>query len=375
MKKSILFSMMAAALLAGCSNEEATQVAEEGLVPIRLSMANADISVSPSTRGTGSIDGEDIGLEDDTLGFSSTDLLYITAYNSENPDFSEPMTVLIGGETYENLEDVSASVEDGTSTLGWNDNRVRYYLPEAASYDFYGCHLGLTEMERESSGLAFVQNEDSVYYSLTLDGNQDLMAAKSDRPGSASLARRGENPKLAFHHLLTRLQFQLTDGNPDGNQTDLTIKGIAIRSVATGKLVLATTGGVAPHFVLDAYDEINNPVVELPLQDIPEEGQAIAGANKTRIGGSLMVPAVDPSDNEYEVVLDIEEELNGQITTYELGNLPPIELPADPENGTYVGKSYMVNITLYGSQEVALTATLLDWEQGGDIEYDPEADI
>ena len=78
MKKSILFSMMAAALLAGCSNEEATQVAEEGLVPIRLSMANADISVSPSTRGTGSIDGEDIGLEDDTLGFSSTDLLYIT---------------------------------------------------------------------------------------------------------------------------------------------------------------------------------------------------------------------------------------------------------------------------------------------------------
>ncbi len=371
MKKSILFSMMAAALLASCSNEEATQVAEGDLVPIRLSMTNADISVSPSTRGTGSIDGNDIGLEGDTLGFSATDLLYITAYNSANPNFAEPMRVLISGENYEDLEDVSASVEDGTSTLRWNDTRVRYYLPEATSYDFYGCHLGLTETERERSGLSFVQTEDSVYYALTIDGNQDLMAAKSDRPGSASLARQNVVPKLAFRHLLTRLQFQLTDGNPEGNDTELTVKGIAIRSVATGKLVLATVEGDNPQFVLDAFDETNNPIVELPLQGIPTEGQAIAGASKTRIGGSLMLPAAA----EYEVELTIEERLNEQITEYVIDNLPSIELPADPQDGTYVGKSYMVNITLYGSQEVELSATLLDWEQGGEIEYDPEADI
>lgn len=360
MKKSILFSMMAAALLASCSNEEATQVAEGDLVPIRLSMTNADISVSPSTRGTGSIDA-----------WNGAECIYVSAYSSTNPDFTVPMMATVGGDDPDELWDLGARV-NGTA-VEWLDGLDRFY-PMTGSYDFYACHLGLPQ--EEGDGIVLSRDDpNAAYYALTIDGNQDLMAAKSDNPGSARAARKGNNPELEFKHLLTQLKFQLTDGNlngnPDGNSegndTELTVKGIVVHSKAQGRLILATAEGDEPAFVLDEEAAVMN----LPLQGIPAEGEPLKGANKKGIGGSLMVPAAA----EYEVELAIEENLNGRVTEYVFNDLPPIELPADPQDGTYVGKSYMVNITLYGSQEVKLTATLQDWEEGGEIEYDPEADI
>ena len=354
MKKSILFSMMAAALLASCSNEEATQMAEGDLVPIRLSMTNADISVSPSTRGTGSIDGNT---------WSGTENIYVSAYSSTNPDFSTPMMATVGGQAPQPFFDLEAIVDGNAVT--WSDGLNRYY-PMTGSYNFYACHLGFTE--EEMADVELVNDATSAYYPITIDGSQDLMAAKSDIAGSARNARAGQHPTLPFKHLLTRLKFELVGGN---DQAAVTVTSIQIRSKATGRLVLATTTGDEPQFVLDD----DAPFAELSLQDRDEltnemialEPQ-VTTTTATPIGESLLVPAAD----SYEIRILGTEVLNHTTSNIEIP-YASFDLPAVAGGDTRVGKSYTVQIKLYGSQRVELTATLSDWDIVDEvIEYDPE---
>lgn len=259
------------------------------------------------------------------------------------------------------------------------------------------------------------------------DASGDVDRAKKNAY-SATAARQGLQPDLVFKHLLTRLQFKVKAGNKKAADCGVTITGIKVRSKKTGDLIVAydyTQRDEDAERILWApvkAEEVFNEGTddEIKVGDEVSENKyfpALELKQRASVSDRTMTD-LDPveltwkNEGEGEDIISIGEALlvapqesyyveveytiaSGSEADWYKDNASPWE-PGEPD-GTGAtdtpqpvlvseivrprkeafeeGTSYVVTITLYGPEQIKITATLTGWVQSDDeIEIDPDAD-
>ena len=270
-----------------------------------------------------------------------------------------------------------------------------YYAANNTTYDFYGYYVD----DAANAAQDVVKATDRVYVPVTITGGQDIMLAKAvqatdvegtgvqpERAYSAYSARRGVKPVLKFQHQLARFRFFVVAGSSKtveaGKKVSVTAVAIENAKVNADLNVVGENRGLVANDAtatlgtLNLMEKDDNGTLVALNPVAPTDYYADAAeraANKTKIGESIMVI---PGEASYKMVFTLAQEgVNTQIATN------PIELAIDKfgaeaiADGAFMaGKQYDVTITVYGLEEVVITAELTPWTTGGDYAYDPDED-
>ncbi|WP_299271176.1 fimbrillin family protein [uncultured Prevotella sp.] len=416
MKKMLFCAITAAAMLSACSSEEniSSNPAGEALTPkIQLGVSTA---ATTTTRGTGTVGGitpeENVWAGQDLwiymLKHGSMEVAeYVdpdpTAIPNKTPIFNnKKFTAPVGaGEDEENKNKGIASTADGS---------VCYY-PINGQSDFWGyrvddaCGGDPVDKTVNDEGVV-VEAKDATrrVVDITIDGSQDIMAGKAEiteeekaKLGnrtndyfSAYAARKGVQPNINFEHLLTRLTFHVKAGSKsaagNGTNTDpVNVKSIAIEGRNKGQLIVAYKG-VQPDSLLSFEDakidfylmkregEDHNsalkPLTDIPLTWTTTPENAEGAADNIAIGEALLVA---PGVAKYKLKVGLSQMVQKKVG--EEKQPMKLEYEADilAPNGKFEpGKSYDVNITVYGLEKIEVTATLKPWVEGGSIDIDDD---
>lgn len=267
-------------------------------------------------------------------------------------------------------------------------------------------------------------------------GEGKLVPADYAKAFSAWTARRGVQPTLKFKHMLTRLKFNMKAGEDkaakdyytggkeieahkfkDGTGTEMTDGAVYIKSITlTGQksgITLTikpdgnelTASDATNDFTLKERATASTPTAEELTTLTPTAVEEFA--NPTAIGESMMI---FPEQESFFITIDVAqyvpilEEPNASTgimepktydwktnTMKDVVVLAPKTMP-NPEPGqtgsvdstdknaagNFIfaqGKSYNINITVYGFQRIDITAELEGWISGDDVEVNPGDDI
>lgn len=395
MKKIYTLLAFAAILsVAGCKKADVSvQTPDDetdGRVPVLFSLGQPSYDVS--VKSVGGVDAWD-GHE-----------LYIFGYPTDAPDFTETNALIYN---------VSATTTDladpddngyGTSqpltvehTVGTGSEPF-YYSADNITYDFYGYHIDdaagdtpdplvITAAGAQSDGTELAEG---VYIPFTINGAQDLMTATADKTvdigkaspeGSVSesqaysayAARRNVQPNLLFQHRLTRFSFEIKSGSLAGNNVN--VESVSLLSPVKGYLCVV---GESNPITIAADDT----PTDLLLMGRADDGTSTAldpvkpnaytdpdtEVTPKEIGESIMVI---PGQSEYRLTIQTSMEGSQTDVPAQTYTLTPGSVTGDVTKFE-AGKEYKVTITIYGLEEVKVTATLVKWEDGGNIELDPD---
>lgn len=251
---------------------------------------------------------------------------------------------------------------------------------------------------------------------------------------SAKSSRAGKVPSIVMNHMLTRFTFQITKGADDASQSSptytkankVTINSIKVKSKSKGTMLVAynpdansientlTTAGykIGNDFKLvwDATEttpatftlmkagtgtstEADGKEDLVALGDVAL-GDATYGSQSSFTIGEAMF--VKPDEEQYtleitytftvrEAVGNVGDEgYKPAVTEQMTQNLilqAPVVKDGEEEDAAIIsntflqGKSYRINITVYGLEPVVATATLENWKDGGDIEFGGDEDV
>lgn len=419
MKKMFFFALAAAGMLTACSNEDTLggngdqNVSEQ---QIRLGVASSKVQ----TRGTGTVGGMT-----DAENVWAGQTLWVYMLQKGSMDLAYYKAPAVGGvatpdvEVFNNKKftapDAANNTKSGLATTA--DGTIAYY-PVSGNYDFWGYRVddaaGATPVVKtvDDTGAAVEANVATKrVVDITIDGSQDIMAGKAvpstdevtklgnyaDNFYSAYAARKGVQPNITFNHLLTRFTFEVragskaTAGLPAGGNTDaVKVTGVSVDSKTTGTLTVAYTGatkeaadlltftGDASALKLMQRDETvadnNAPLIDLKPVTLtwPATGEATVG-DAIKVGEALLVA---PGETEYPLTINLSQDVLEKVG--EVKVTKPLEQKATIKmDGTKTfepGKSYKVTITVYGLQEIEVTATLVPWADGGSIDIDDDRD-
>ena len=253
---------------------------------------------------------------------------------------------------------------------------------------------------------------------------------------SATAARQGLQPDLVFKHVLSRLQFKVVAGNQKAADCGVTVTAIKVRSKKTGQLIVAYDYSKGAYVEADriiwdavkaeeAFDvvpaiAIGDEVTDnkyFPALALKERTSAAdrtmkaltpvtltwadpttpgTGTDIKSLGEALLVA---PQDSYY-IIVEYTINSGSEAAWY---NNPPSDLTPGPITpGTdpvaqppleskvvrttkesdgvtpkafAAGESYLITITLYGPEQIKITATLTGWSQSDtDIAVDPDAE-
>ena len=253
---------------------------------------------------------------------------------------------------------------------------------------------------------------------------------------SATAARQGLQPDLVFKHVLSRLQFKVKAGNEKAATCGVTVTGIKVRSKKTGELIVAYDyskgaietakrviwGDVKAEEAFDVEPAIAAGAVVtdnkyFPALALKERTSAAdrtmkaltpvtltwadpttpgTGTDIKSLGEALLVA---PQDSYY-IIVEYTINSGSEAAWY---NNPPSDLTPGPITpGTdpvaqppleskvvrttkesdgvtpkafAAGESYLITITLYGPEQIKITATLTGWSQSDtNIAVDPDAE-
>ncbi|GEM_PF-3948469 len=252
------------------------------------------------------------------------------------------------------------------------------------------------------------RDQDKVYYSLELDGGQDLMCGVSskltmqdvkdklqytneDLTGnvladvqnildfgySAYSAHRGIHPTVPVKHCLARLKFMAYAGDESANT--MVIDAIKVEARYKAKFVVASRN--VEEVGLTVAEE-RKPLklgqreggVMVPIHDIKvfydknlDDGTATAWQNQEAlpVGESLLLA----EDKEYLMTIEYTEQLdvgNGKTEARKHHSQHTIKL----NEGFKAGYQYLINVVVYGSERIQVFADIQGWEQGGDVDVD-----
>ena len=414
-----LFALAAAGMLTACSNDDTLggngdqNVSEQ---QIRLGVASSKVQ----TRGTGTVGGMT-----DAENVWAGQTLWVYMLQKGSMDLAYYKAPAVGGvatpdvEVFNNKKftapDAANNTKSGLATTA--DGTIAYY-PVSGNYDFWGYRVddaaGATPVVKtvDDTGAAVEANVATKrVVDITIDGSQDIMAGKAvpstdevtklgnyaDNFYSAYAARKGVQPNITFNHLLTRFTFEVragskaTAGLPAGGNTDaVKVTGVSVDSKTTGTLTVAYTGatkeaadlltftGDASALKLMQRDETvadnNAPLIDLKPVTLtwPATGEATVG-DAIKVGEALLVA---PGETEYPLTINLSQDVLEKVG--EVKVTKPLEQKATIKmDGTKTfepGKSYKVTITVYGLQEIEVTATLVPWADGGSIDIDDDRD-
>ena len=346
-------------------------------VAVELGVSGINLDVNVTSKGAGAIDSW------------KQNALYVYAFDRTITNFET------GDAFIDNVQGTApgevSPVEDAdTVTVGKitllnpnvGEGDEPFYYSGSTTYDFYGYYIDDAALESAIVENVLTPEKEAtrIYIPFRIDGTQDLMIAKADqatdvaRPAvtetvneanaySAYAARRGVQPVLKFQHLLSRFMFEIAPGaaSADG----VTIDSIALESKVEGNLVVVgATRGIET--VEAEPDTLNLPGIATSGVKTAkwQTGVAKEEQTKTPVGTDLLVM---PGETSYKLFVWMHKDTGAT-------KVEPLISEVKFEAGTAfeAGKQYNVTITVYGLEEVEVTAHLTGWEDGGDITIDPD---
>lgn len=416
MKKMFFFALAAAGMLTACSNEDTLGGNGEQNVSepqIRLGVASSKVQ----TRGTGTVggmtDAENVWAGQTLwvymLQKGSMDLAYYKAPAVGTTAAAE--TEVFNNKKF-NAPNAADNTKSGLATTA--DGTIAYY-PVSGNYDFWGYRVDdavagdpVVNLVNDAGDEVAADQATKRVVDIKIDGSQDIMAGKAapstdevaklgnyaDNFYSAYAARKGVQPNITFNHLLTRFTFEVragskaTAGLPAGGNTDaVKVTGVSVDSKTTGTLTVAYTGetkaaadlltftGDASALTLKQRDaalaDNNAPLVALEPVSLTWTDDAATIGDVIKVGEALLVA---PGQTEYPLTIALSQDVLQKVGETKV--TMPLEQKAtikmDGVKAFEPGKSYKVTITVYGLEEIKVTATLVPWVDGGSIDIDDD---
>lgn len=416
MKKIFFFALAAAGMLTACSNDDTLggngdqNVSEQ---QIRLGVASSKVQ----TRGTGTVggmtDAENVWAGQTLwvymLQKGSMDLAYYKAPAVGTTAAAE--TEVFNNKKF-NAPNAADNTKSGLATTA--DGTIAYY-PVSGNYDFWGYRVDdavagdpVVKLVNDAGDEVAADQATKRVVDIKIDGSQDIMAGKAapstdevaklgnyaDNFYSAYAARKGVQPNITFNHLLTRFTFEVragskaTAGLPAGGNTDaVKVTGVSVDSKTTGTLTVAYTGetkaaadlltftGDASALTLKQRDaalaDNNAPLVALEPVSLTWTDDAATIGDVIKVGEALLVA---PGQTEYPLTIALSQDVLQKVGETKV--TMPLEQKAtikmDGVKAFEPGKSYKVTITVYGLEEIKVTATLVPWVDGGSIDIDDD---
>ena len=407
MKKYFMLLAAAATVLAvSCAKEKnqpkvdptpGTEIEDNTPQPI-LFGSNMGVVKAPITKGDGAIDKWD----DITAG-----KLYIYGVVNTSTDITAPVYDLSAangikidnvGADAPNVDHAGLDYRDPIDV--YESGNTPFYYDDNKKYDFYGYFVD--DAVATPTPAVDATNNTITLAGITIDGTQDIMwadtdkaadeAARADRTKYVALnqlysdvsSRRGVKPNLNFQHQLSRFVFNVkaadavvADGSGANNTGKVTLKDIKINSKTTASLLIVGTPAENASrltFGNDAADlEVrkadNNFALTTNYQTYGESMVAPGETNysfKIRFyqAGSSYVAGEGEADNPYvrELNIDFTEGIRNEASTV-------VSTKAE------AGKKYVVNIVIYGLEEIKITVSLVEWEDADILDIDPDGGI
>lgn len=417
MKKMFFFALAAAGMLTACSNDDTLGGNGEQNVSeqqIRLGVASSKVQ----TRGTGTVGGMT-----DTENVWAGQTLWVYMLQKGSMDLAYYKSPAVGTtaaaetEVFNNKKFKAPNTADNTkSGLATTADGTIAYYPVSDNYDFWGYRVD----DAAVGGDPVVKTVDDTgaeveanvatkrVVDIKIDGSQDIMAGKAvpsadevtklgnykENFYSAYAARKGVQPNITFNHLLTRFTFEVragskaTAGLPAGGNTEaVKVTGVSVNSKTTGTLTVAYTGATKEAadlltFTGDASPlklqqrsatavDNNDPLVALEPVSLTWTDENAAMGDVLKIGEALLVA---PGETEYPLTIALSQDVLQKVDEAKV--TMPLEQKAtikmDGAKKFEPGKSYKVTITVYGLEDIRVTATLVPWADGGSIDIDDD---
>lgn len=259
-------------------------------------------------------------------------------------------------------------------------------------YDFYGYYIDDAATVTDGTPAELASTAAGASIAITIDGTQDIMAAKADpewdtesgavtadKAYSAYAARRNVHPTLTFQHMLTRFNFFVVAGSESG--TKVKVQGISIDSYENATLniapensiVVAATEQKVDLALAGIEDAQRTPYA---TADFKYNTETLIAGTDGKIGNSIMAIAGEESHKIVLATVHADPAITQPIEPLEITlNAADIVTKTGAKVATFeAGKQYDVILTVYGPEEVKITAVLSEWEEGGNTVLDPEAD-
>ena len=413
------FALAAAGMLTACSNDDTLGGNGEQNVSeqqIRLGVASSKVQ----TRGTGTVGGMN-----DTENVWAGQTLWVYMLQKGSMDLAyyktpaDAAAAAVGTAVFDNKEfkapNAAASTVSGLATTA--DGAIAYY-PVSGNYDFWGYRVDdavagtpdVKLVDDTDNEVATADQATKRVVDIKIDGSQDIMAGKAtpstdevtklgnyaDNFYSAYAARKGVQPNITFNHLLTRFTFEVRAGSKatagagaSGNTEAVRVQGISVESLTDGKLTVAYKGetkeaadlltftGNASPLKLQQRDagaaDNNDPLVALKEVALtwPADANATVG-DVLPVGEALLVA---PGQTEYPLTIALAQKVKKNTTAADKEDMDleqKATIKMDGVKKFEPGKSYKVTITVYGLEEIEVTATLVPWVDGGSIDIDDD---
>ena len=379
--------LSAVALLTACSsNDELSSLVNGG----GTSNSGVPISIGTSVTSTKTRGAGTVGGIADNANVWSGQKVYVYMVNKGT-------SILAADSTdkkpiYENaaLTTPSNSV---TGEAARTDGTICYY-PAKGIFDFWGYYI-----DNAATGPTVNDNKnDSIFVPFKIDGSQDLMTAKAtpskedssktnaDSCYSAHAARRNVQPNLTFKHQLTRLTFSISANSAkeaDPN-TGVNVDSIKVLTKRSGKLVIIPTNKKMTEGYI-VYDD-NQNLDSVTLKDRTSKNMTdnltkLASTKPDPTGSKTLGEAllVAPADSMTFVIFCSQNvQTSTSSTDLSLKSFAYSAKVAGPKDnsGTSLpfekGKTYNVNIKIYGLEQIKINTTLEAWKDGGSISIDED---
>lgn len=355
MKKLFFFAIAALGMTVACQKEikvENPDIDDNAPVQVQFNVSAPSITVTKTKAA----------VEND---WNNQDI-YIYGYS----DIAKADEYLISNQR--------ATVASGGGVT-FSDSKVFYYDIEAV-YDFYGYYI-----DALTATPALTASKDSLVAEITIDGTQDVMLAKTDhnadmaeatspvndtRIYSAYAARRGVHPTLNFEHMLARFEFNVKKGESVNDPLPVHVKSITVESQKTGKLTIAPADkqnfkGEGAKVELSAKIKGND---QTNTYFVPSDAYQPACED-------MMIFPTTESDPNVKMLITLVPEANANGNAKLEYPMPVTLKPSmfKEEAKTFdKAQKYVVNIIVYGLEDVSVTASLAEWGNGGEDEYDPD---
>lgn len=410
MKKISLASLMLVVLLSACSNEPIPTVDQETesneLVPVSLglNMSQADVEV---TRGTGTVGGTTAA--DNVWNYENLYVLMTTSSKEALEDQnSEWGFTSVRGQILKEQFDNSfyarpKSVDRGGSTVWTLDyqcdpnegGNLKYYPAQGAS-DFFAYHVDDAATSVDAKGNPEIEiANNTISVNFAMNGSQDLLAGQADASAtteinangvegfSAKTARASVIPNIKMKHMLSRLTFTLKNGN--AMTAGVFVDSISVISKYMGKMHVAYKD--APQDTIEWKDDTKELFLMQKMETTDAEyfessllnGKCplkkfqtveMDGATDVNVGEALFIC---PGETSYRLALYVRNTIDGgevEKRTIEINFTHP-----DKASPLERGKSYHVNVTLYGLESISVDTQVEKWDEVKDpIDVDSDGE-
>lgn len=355
MKKYLFLALAATALLAGCNKKNVVDdttsdsLLDEGITtPERIQLGTSATRVEAETKGSGQITG---------ITWANPSTIYVVG--------------VVNDEVHTDLDHIELTANTDGTVTGLDD----VYYDAGSVYSFYGYYLDGTATNTGTDDIA-----------ITIDGAQDIMAAKTNPkndyttamsvwvthpdyshttlPGIKGLTNSDEHiakyfyteqssrrfvvPNLVFSHMLSAFNFHIIAG--DSSADPITLAGLTVGACPTGKLTVVSDTQAA------TADRVGEALTETDVITVNVTPGTLEGEDTTPD-----VALLYPGASSFDLKISFSQNGKDQERT--------VTVEA-PDGGVFEANTqYNVTVKVYGNEVIVLSTTIEPW--GTVVDLDP----